>query len=207
MKIKITVKNALLNILGGMILAIGLYNIHSISDITEGGILGLTLWLEHHFSLSPAVTNLIFNVLCYLLGMKVLGREFLVYSAFAGGSFSAFYAFFEQFPRIWPEIADHPLLAATVGGIFVGVGIGISVRAGGAPGGDDALAMSVSKLTKLTIRQAYLISDLSVLLLSLTYIPAKEILYSLYTVILSGQMIGWWQNTKKQIHTEKDRRM
>ncbi len=53
--------------------------------------------------------------------------------------------------------------------LFVGVGVGISVRAGG-PGGDDALAMSISAVSHWDIQWAYLISDLVVLALSATYI-------------------------------------
>ncbi len=39
----------------------------------------------------------------------------------------------------------------------------------------------------------YLISDLSVLALSLSYIPLSRIVYSLLTVVLSGQIIGQMQ--------------
>ncbi|MBE6039334.1 MAG: hypothetical protein E7218_09120, partial [Anaerofustis stercorihominis] len=60
-------------------------------------------------------------------------------------------------------------------------------------GGDDALAMSISHITKIKIQWAYLFSDLSVLVLSLTYIPMSKLIYSLYTVILSGQIIGLFQ--------------
>ncbi|MEE1393920.1 MAG: YitT family protein, partial [Negativibacillus sp.] len=74
--------------------------------------------------------------------------------------------------------------------MFVGVGAGLCVRAGGAPGGDDALAMSVCKATGWDIRWAYLASDLIVLLLSLSYLDAQRIAMSLLTVILSGQIIG-----------------
>ena len=64
------------------------------------------------------------------------------------------------------------------------------MRFGGAPCGDDALAMTVSKKTRLGIRWVYLISDVTVLALSLTYIPLTDILYSLLTVVISGQLIG-----------------
>lgn len=50
--------------------------------------------------------------------------------------------------------------------------------------------MSLSRLTGLGIQWIYLISDLVVLLLSLSYIPVGRILYSLLTVVLSGQIIG-----------------
>ena len=122
---------------------------------------------------------------------KTLGKRFIAYSCISGGAYSVFYFVFEQFDPIWPEIQDHPLIAAVLGAAFVGVGIGICVRVGGATCGDDALAMSLSKVLKKDIQWIYLFSDLTVLGLSLTYIPLRRILYSLLTVILSGQIIGW----------------
>ena len=50
--------------------------------------------------------------------------------------------------------------------------------------------MSVSHLTGWSIERVYLLSDLIVLLLSLSYIPVRRIGFSLLTVILSGQIIG-----------------
>lgn len=178
-------------LLGSAILAFGLYHIHSLSGVTEGGILGATLLLHHHFSISPALSGLVLNALCYCLGYFTLGKAFIFRSAVAGGGFSLFYAFFECFPPIYPAIADHPLAAAVLGALFVGVGVGLCVLWGGAPSGDDALAMSLSRiLPRAGLQHIYLASDLLVLLLSLTYIPPTKILYSLLTCILSGQIIG-----------------
>ena len=64
--------------------------------------------------------------------------------------------------------------------------------------GDDSLAMSLTHLTGIPIQRLYLISDLIVLLLSLSYIPLRRIGYSLLTVILSGQIIGWMQKKKSK---------
>ena len=47
-------KNAGLSVLGGAVLAFGVYEIHSISGVTEGGALGLTLLLDHWLGISPA---------------------------------------------------------------------------------------------------------------------------------------------------------
>ena len=179
-----------LALLGSAILAFGLYHVHALSGVTEGGVLGMTLFLHHWVDLSPAVTGLVMNALCYLMGWKLLGKEFIAYSIVAGGGFSLFYAIVEQFPPLWPQLAEHPLLAAVLGALFVGCGVGLSVRAGGAPGGDDALAMSISALTHWNIQWAYLISDLVVLALSATYMDLGRLGCSLLTVVLSGQMIG-----------------
>ena len=194
--LNLTWGNIAWNLLGSAILAFGLYNVHALSGVTEGGILGLTLLLHHWLHLSPAISGFVLNAICYLWGWKLLGKSFVAYSAVAGGGFSIFYAIFEQFPPLWPQLADRPLLAAILGALFVGIGVGLCVRAGGAPGGDDALAMSIHKVTNWDIRWIYLGSDLIVLLLSLTYLDLRRIAVSLLTVILSGQLIGLVQQIK-----------
>ena len=192
------IKDGLLMLLGSAILAFGLYHIHAQSNVTEGGVLGLTLLLYHWFHISPAFSGLIINFACYYLGWKTLGKRFIAYSCISGGAYSVFYFVFEQFDPIWPEIQNHPLIAAVLGAAFVGVGIGICVRVGGATCGDDALAMSLSKVLKKDIQWIYLFSDLTVLGLSLTYIPVGKMIYSLLTVILSGQIIGWISKEKEK---------
>ena len=175
---------------GSAILAFGLCHIHANADVTEGGFLGLSLLLYHHLSLSPAVSTLLLNALAYLLGLRMLGRKFLYYSALSVGGFSLFYALFDLLPPFLAEPSAMPLFAATVGALFVGVGCGLAVWAGGAPSGDDAVGMVLAKRFSLDIRWFYLVSDLLVLGLSLTYIPIERILWSLLTVLLSGQIIG-----------------
>lgn len=170
--------------------AFGMYNVHALSGVTEGGVLGAVLLIDHWLGISPALSSLILNAACYALGWKTLGRSFIAYSLIAACGYSLGYGICEQFPPLWPEIAVHPLLAAIVGALFIGIGAGLTVRAGGATSGDDALAMSISHLTKAPIQWIYLTSDLLVLLLSLSYIPLRRIGYSLLTVLLSGQFIG-----------------
>lgn len=185
--------NVVVAFLSSAIQAFGMYNIHALADITEGGVLGATLLLEYWFSISPAVSGFLLNALCYLFGWKTLGKEFIAYSLIAAVGFSSAYGICEQFPPLWPDIAAYPLLAAVLGALFIGIGAGLCVRAGGATCGDDALAMSLSHITKVPIQWIYLVSDLTVLGLSLTYIPMRKIVYSLLTVVLSGQIIGFLQ--------------
>ena len=178
--------------------AFGMYNVHALSGVTEGGVLGLTLLIDHWFNLSPAVSGFLLNAACYILGWRTLGKTFIGYSLIAAGGFSIGYGICELFPPLWPGIADYPLLAAVVGALFIGIGAGVCVRIGGATCGDDALAMSLSHLLKTPIERIYLVSDLMVLGLSLSYIPFRRIIFSLITVILSGQIIGWIQKIKRK---------
>lgn len=179
--------------LSSAFLAFGLYHVHSLSGVTEGGVLGMTLLLDHWLRISPAVSGFVLNAACYLMGWKLLGREFLGYSAISAVGFSLAYRLFEIFPPLWPQLADMPLTASVLGAVFVGVGAGLCVRAGGATGGDDALAMCVSHVTGWDIQWVYLLSDFVVLALSVSYIPLERIGWSVLTVVLSGQIIGLLQ--------------
>ena len=196
MKKEISLRSCAVAFLSAGFLAFGMYNIHAVANITEGGVLGAVLLFQHWFGLSPAVSNLVLNSLCYLFGWKTFGKTFVAYSATASLGYSAVYFLCEQFPPLYPQIASMPLIASLVGSVFVGVGSGVCVRVGGATSGDDALAMSLSKVTRIPIQWIYLASDLAVLALSLSYIPLRRIAYSLLTVILSGQIIGLLQKKK-----------
>lgn len=194
---KLKSKNCIILILAAAFQAVGIRNIHALADITEGGTLGATLLLEHWFSVSPALSSFVLNAACFAFGFRTLGKSFIVNSLIASVGYSGCYWLLEQFPPLYPAIVHYPLAAAIAGAVFVGIGAGFCVRAGGAPSGDDALAMSLSHITKVPIQWVYLITDLTVLLLSLSYIPLKRIVYSLLTVTLSGQIIGLIQKRKE----------
>ena len=97
-----------------------------------------------------------------------------------------------------PDLSPYPIGAALAGGVFVGIGVGLVVREGGASGGDDALALIISKLARCKISRAYFITDFTVLMLSLSYIPVKNILCSLITVTLSSFLIEKVQSFGKK---------
>ena len=190
---KLKKSNCIILLTGTIIQAIGIYNIHALSNVTEGGVLGLTLLIRHWLGISPAVSSLVLNICCYAFGWKTLGKEFVGYSLLSIVVYSFSYRILESFPPLWPDIGQFPLLAALTGALFIGVGAGLCVRAGGTTAGDDALAMSLSHRFGWPIERIYLVTDPTVLFLSLSYIPARRIGYSLLTSILSGLIIGWIQ--------------
>ncbi|MBQ5813175.1 MAG: YitT family protein, partial [Clostridia bacterium] len=171
MNIKREMRNYLIIYIGTFILSFGLFNIHARCAVTEGGVLGGVLLLENWFGWSPSVTNIVLDLSCYAVGFRFLGWDFARYSLAASLGFSVNYRLAETVGYIMPDLTPYPLMAALLGALFVGVGVGLCVRVGGAAGGDDALAMTISKVMKVDIAWAYMFTDLLVLSLSLTYIP------------------------------------
>ena len=123
--IKLKPTNCLVAFLSSAFQAFGMYNVHALADITEGGVLGATLLLEYWLHISPALSSFLMNTACYLLGWKVLGKDFICYSLIAALGYSLGYGTCEQFPPLWPGIAQMPLLAALLGALEDG---GKSVR-------------------------------------------------------------------------------
>lgn len=187
----ITAKKILLIVLGAMICSFGIHNIHHRTNITEGGVIGLMLLIDHWLHLSPAYITPVLDACCYLLAFRILGGNFIKLSLISTSCISLFYKLWEQFPPMLPDLSAHPLLAAILGGLFVGVGVGLIVRQGGSSGGDDALALVISHVTHWRLSRSYLFTDLTVLALSLSYIPVRRIVFSLVTVTISSYLIDW----------------
>ena len=190
----LTLRRVGLIVLGAMICTFGIHNIHQQTGITEGGVMGLMLLVEHWLGVSPAFITPVLAITCYLLAFKYLGRRFIKISAASPPRVSLFYKVWELFPPLLPDFPAHPLAAALLGAVFVGVGVGIIVRQGGSSGGDDALALTISKVTRWRLARCYLFTDVVVLVLSLSYIPFRRIAFSLITVTLSSFLIDRGQS-------------
>lgn len=130
------------------------------------------------------------------MAYKFFGKQFLIYSIIATFSFSTFYEVFESIGPLIP-VLNSKFIVTILSGLFVGVGVGIIVRNGAAAGGDDALAMVISKITSLNIGNVYMIGDVAVLMLSLTYLSVYDIFWSLIAVNISGRTIDFIYNFNK----------
>lgn len=174
---------------GAGIATFGIHNIHQVVGITEGGAIGALLLAGHWFGIPASIAAPLVDIACYALAFRVLGGAFLGWSLACSAIVSAFYSLWEHLPYMLPDLTAHPLAAAVLGGAFVGLGVGVIVRQGASSGGDDALALSIERLSGWRLSACYLISDITVLVLSLSYIPLTRIAFSLVTVFISSALI------------------
>ena len=151
------------------------------------------LFLKKVVGLNLAYVSPFLDGICYALGFSMLGGRFLKKSAVATVGFSIFYWIFDFIGPVLPSLYRWPLLAAIAGGIFIGCGCGIAVTAGGCAGGDDALAMVISKKMKWPISRAYFLTDAVVLALSLSYIAPTRLIFSFMTTVISSYLVGQFE--------------
>lgn len=198
----LNLKKILLIVVGALIFTFGIHNIHQRTKITEGGVIGLMLLIEHWLNISPAYITAILDISCYILAYKFLGGDFIKISFISTTCVSLSYKLWELFPPMLPDLSQYPLLAALLGGLFIGIGVGLIVRQGGSAGGDDALGLIISHVSGWKLARCYLFTDVTVLLLSLSYIPVLRIVYSLITATISSYVIDWLTEFKTKEKSE-----
>ena len=187
---KVTLRSILLIMVGATILSFGSYNFNYQNNITEGGVLGLLLLLQHVFSISPSITSVVIDFSLFAIGSKFFGKKFLLYSILSTTTFSFTYKVWEHIGFLVPSFTHNMLIASILAGIGVGVGVGLVVRGGGASGGDDVIALLGNKFLKLKVNHIYLITDAIVLLMSLVYLDIKQVFFSIIAVTTSGKIIS-----------------
>ena len=83
----------LMILLGAAICSFGIHNIHQRTGITEGGVIGMMLLVEHWLGFSPAYITPVLDIACYLLAWRYLGAGFIKVSVVSTLSVSLFYKY------------------------------------------------------------------------------------------------------------------
>lgn len=192
-------------ILGTMIMAFTLINIHAQSKITEGGVLGLTLFAKNVLNLDPSIVSFVADSILLLFGLMIFGKSFATKTIFTSSIFAIMYKIMYIIGPIIPSLYNYPLISAILGGIGIGIGCGLIISKGIACGGDDSLALILSKKLAIDISIAYLSTDAIILLLSLVYIPFTRIIFSFITTIVSSLILDQFSiDIKTKVEKQKE---
>ncbi|WP_214763380.1 YitT family protein [Exiguobacterium sp. s141] len=132
----------IMNIIGGMIAAYGLESVLIPNSVSDGGITGISIVVSQLTGLPLGVFLGILNIPFVYLGYKQIGKSFAILSVTGIASLSAGTLIMHRVPTI---IDGDTLLVTVVGGIILGLGMGLSLRNGGALDGIDMLAVLLSR--------------------------------------------------------------
>ncbi|WP_379969082.1 YitT family protein [Ectobacillus sp. sgz5001026] len=175
-------------VFGSFVLSAGFYHIHVQNNLTEGGFIGIALLIKQFFHISPSITTLSLDIPLIILGSRLIGKRLAVKTIIGASSFSVFYALMERYSPFVINLSQHLFIAAIIGGILVGFGLGLILRYGGATGGDDILSILLSKVSHLSIGKVYFLFDGLVLALSLLYMNWTDVAYTILSVAVCAYM-------------------
>ncbi len=191
-KTKQMVTDIIFIFLGASIYSFGLVTFNMPNQLAEGGITGITLIIYNLFGLNPAYTTLLLNIPLILIGLRIFGFKALIYTLI--GTFSlSFNILFWQQMNISVSVEHDLLIAALLAGLIGGIGSGLIYRVGGTTGGTDIIARILEKNFGLTIGRSLLILDIVVLLLSLSYLSLKQMMYTLIAVFVFSIVVDFVQ--------------
>lgn len=127
-------------IFGSALIASG-FNLFLIPHrLLSGGVSGLSMLVGYFTPLNISLLYLLFNIPLLVAGWFQLGRRFIVLSILSVASTTWLMTLIPV-----KVVASEMLLTSVFGGVIVGIGSGISFRAGGSSGGFDILGSIITR--------------------------------------------------------------
>ena len=185
---KRTVWNLFLLTAGNLVYALGINAIIIPQKFLSGGVIGGALIFYYLFPFrwaDPGIGYFILNIPLFLLGWFSISRRFILYSLYGVASLSALTAL------VHPGTIHiaNPILAAILGGIICGTGVGIALRSQGSMGGLDILAVYLNRKFSVRIGNTSALVSVTVLALGAYIFDLDRALYSLIFVFTVGKVV------------------
>ena len=157
--------------------------------IVGGGASGISTILFHTFGIQPGLSFFIINILFLLIGLTILGRQFILKTLIGITLLSLFTQIFSLFP-IYTE---NLILSAIFGGVLYGLGIGMSFAAGASTGGTDIIGRIIqTKFSFVPIGKMLLFVDGIIIIISFAIFNNIELtLFGIFTLFVSSYSIDF----------------
>lgn len=173
--------------IGSLIMAISTSFFLLPNQLSTGGFAGIATVAYYIFKLPLGTTMLILNIPLLILGLFRIGKEFLVKSLIGTVLLSVFIDLLDKYQAF----TQDRLLACIYGGVLMGIGTALVLRAFASTGGTDLLSYIV-KSYKKHFKTSSLIMIIDIAIVTLNVIVFKEVeigLYSAIAIYLMGKMI------------------
>ncbi len=184
----------LVDIVGNMLIAIGVYNFAANSGFPVAGIFGVALIFYHLFGLPIGTMTIVLNIPIIILCYKVLGKKFLLRSL---KTMLIQWPLMDFIAPMLPVYEGDRLLSAICAGVFAGLGYAIIYLRNTSTGGADFIIMSVRALKPhLSIGKITFVTDLVIVVTGgLIFGDIDSIIYGLIltyilTVVVDKVMYG-----------------
>ena len=181
-KMKKRVMELLLVLAGNVLMSIGVGAFVIPEELMSGGATGLGLLAAHYFHIPVAVFLGGYNAIMFVVGALTLGKHFAVTTLISSFLFP-FLLSQIQLVVTEPLTAD-PMLATVLGGLLIGAGIGLVIRAGSSTGGNDVPVLLLKKKLGIPLSVSMYGFDIVILLFQIPYSQLEKALYSIILIIL-----------------------
>ncbi len=172
---------------GSIMMAIGIAQFLLPNKLSSGGFSGIATIPYYLFHWPVGITILILNIPCFIFSYIRVGKEFLFKTLIGTTLLSVFIDIFSKFNAL----THDRILACIYGGVFIGIGTAIILRANGSTGGSDVVSVIIKSFKPgLSTSNLIIIFDAIVITLNIIVFKQLEIgLYSAIAILIMGKMI------------------
>ena len=135
MKVFIFLKELVLMTIGCIIASFGISCFLLPNHLSSGGFAGIATILYYLFNIKMGVTIILLNIPVFIAGYLITGKKFMLKTLYSTFLYSKFIDIFENTIKI-----NDMLLGSVYGGIFIGVGIALVLKAESSTGGTELIA-------------------------------------------------------------------
>ena len=184
--VKENIKSVILIVLGIFSASFGLKGFLIPNQFIDGGVTGISLLISFSTSIPLSLLIFIINVPFIILGFSQISRTFAIKTLAAIAGLSLVLATVD-----FPVITHDKLLIAIFGGIFLGAGVGLSVRGGGVLDGTEILALYIWRRSETSIGDMIMVFNVVIFSCAAFILGIEPALYSILTYLAASKTIDY----------------
>lgn len=184
-RIKSLVIDFVMLAVGSIIAAFAIEEFLVPNTILDGGIVGISIMINTLTGFRLGILTIVLNIPFLILGSRMLGKLFIVKSAYAMVIFSGFLEVFGS----WTDATEELLLAVCFGGVILGAGVGLVIRFGGCLDGTESVAILLNRRFKLPVGQVVLSFNVIIYIVAGFLFGFDRAMCSLLTYFITSKVI------------------
>lgn len=157
--------------------------------IIMGGATGMGITVNHYINIDLSVIVFGINIVLFIAGAFVFGKQFALTTIISTFTYPVFLSVARAVPGV-DTLTDNILLATIYGGMLLGIGIGLVIRAGSSTGGSDILALILNKIFHTPVAVCVYIVDFLILGGQILFSDSEQILYGILTLITTSIVLN-----------------
>lgn len=142
------------------------------NDISTGGVAGLSSIVFWAFNIKVSYTYFSLNALLLVVALKTLGWRFCVKTIYGVIVMTISVGLLREYVPDPTIMKGEPFMAALIGSLFCGTGLGFCLSYNGSSGGSDIVAAIVNKYRDISLGRVLILVDTSIVTLS--YVVLKD---------------------------------
>ena len=180
------IQDSLFMIIGVVIAGFALKCFLVPNNFFDGGITGISLLVHELYHFNLAVVIILLNLPLIIISIFSVGRHFAIKTFLSVLLLGAALVLLPQY-----ALTSDKLLISIFGGVFLGIGIGLIMRAGAALDGIEVLALYTLKKTSFTITEIILGINILIFSVAAFKFGIETALYSILTYFAATRSIDY----------------